>query len=1089
VVAQELAIVFTDIEGSTELRTRLGDEQANIIFAQHDELVRAELVAIGGRELNWLGDGFLLAFASTDLAIRFAVGLQSALADSEDQGLFVRVGIHFGPVTEHDGMVSGVAINAASRIMGKAQGGEILVSEIVAQASSAEVTFVDRGSFWLKGFPGRWKLFQALWAETEARPRPIIGQRTPLVGREKEGRELRRLLDDARGGSHRIGFLVGEAGVGKSRLVEETSNEAAVLGLNSLVARCNEGTGIPFEPFVRIMEALREQRGADGFRRLMSRDAPAVAQLLPELRRVYADIEPWVDVGAESERRFVFSGWLAVICRAAREQALLLAFEDVQWSEESTLLWLEYLADNLSSAPLLLLVSARVPSLESSAKLGRLAEVLLRHGAQQIEVTRFGLREVREMLEAMSGSPPPEAVAEAVLAHTGGNAYFVEEVGKHLLAQQRGLDSSGRWRQRLPLAGDQLPASLRTFISSRLNTLDARTRAVMVIAAALGGTFSFEVLERLSQLQGHATIAALDEAERESLIAADVGERAASDASFTFVHDLVRQVLLDELTTSRRWQLHAEIADVIEGLLGQDGSARAFELAHHLRQAGPLAEPKRLRKYLVIAGNAATESFGFEVAADLFEEALGISIDDHLDRPDLLFRLGLARLSCGDLASAMEPWREALQLSEVAGDVDAVERLSVVMTRQLLWSARWFEVFEVSQRALTAVGDRESWGKCQLMVSSATTLSGAGFTEMGGAILDEAEGIAERIGDAALVADIQVGKSIHFWLCMEMDQAVAMATPDMKGHRRSGDLLNTAQYVSLVRYAHVLLGQLDSADHLGEEFDPLAARLGHPGILLVSERARGTSELLRTGNLDRFLSFVRRDRELCLSRGLPWISHSWIWEGVVELWRGRWTEAVIAFQRSKENAFIGFGMGAEAGYLCIGLAYAGAREAALDLLHESAELLPDPAAINTIGKWTMLHAAVEAMAVLNEQEELERLAPLMELALTNSVVLRWPTDRLCETVAGMSASARGEWRAAEEHYARAMRLAEAVPHRVEQAEVRRLWAEMLVRRGRRSDRVGAAQLAGEARTLYGRLGMPRHETLCAETLMATALSR
>jgi predicted ATPase/class 3 adenylate cyclase len=240
-----LIVLFTDIVGSTELTARLGDEQARSIRDAHDAIVREQLHAHGGREVQTTGDGFLVTFRSVRDAIACASAIQRAQAEHNrrhpNQALSFRAGLNAGEVSPRDDGLFGSAVNMASRVMARAGPGQILVSEVVRRLAGglSGVEFQDRGRVRLKGFPDRWRLYEVIWGEA-ARPagsltadrsrdqpqtaprrrlatRPpgtnLPGELTPLVGRGEQLVRLRSLLT-----RDRLVSLVGPGGTGKTRL-------------------------------------------------------------------------------------------------------------------------------------------------------------------------------------------------------------------------------------------------------------------------------------------------------------------------------------------------------------------------------------------------------------------------------------------------------------------------------------------------------------------------------------------------------------------------------------------------------------------------------------------------------------------------------------------------------------------------------------------------------------------------------------------------------------------------------------------------------------------------------------------------------
>jgi adenylate cyclase len=196
------------VQGSTNLVARLGDRAARDILALHDEIVREHVGRHEGREIKTLGDGFLIAFRDPAHAVGCAVDIQTALEERRrgdpDRTVRVRMGLNAGDVIESDDDVYGGAVHAAERILGKARGGQILVSQKIKEIVSGgngDVGFVDRGLFWLKGFKDRWRLYEVAWGGLHG-PREEQG-RTPYVGREEERADLGRYVDGALAGRAR----------------------------------------------------------------------------------------------------------------------------------------------------------------------------------------------------------------------------------------------------------------------------------------------------------------------------------------------------------------------------------------------------------------------------------------------------------------------------------------------------------------------------------------------------------------------------------------------------------------------------------------------------------------------------------------------------------------------------------------------------------------------------------------------------------------------------------------------------------------------------------------------------------------------
>ncbi len=1095
-MAQELpegtvTVLFTDVEGSTALATRRGDEAAQEILRAQRELVRQQVERHSGHEVKSLGDGFMVAFASARRAVACAIGIQRALEQHNrgqppDQQVRVRIGLNTGEVIQEEADLFGEAVNAAARIAAKAKGGQILVSEAVRGVLGRvkDIELVDRGRFRLKGFPERWRLFEVVWQEeTAAMPAPpALLERTPFVGRESERAELRRLLDQVARGQGGLVMIGGEPGVGKTRLAEELAAEARQRNMLALTGHCYEMEGAPpYIPFVEMLEATARVVPAAALREALGDAAPEVAKLMPELRRLFPDIAAPLELPPEQERRYLFNSMQEFMERAGRAQPLFLVLEDLHWAEDSTLLLLQHIAQRLSEMPVLIVGTYRDVELDVARPLARALEELVRQRlAHRLALKRLPEADVSAMLRALSGQEPPPFLVQVVYRETEGNPFFVEEVFQHLAAEGKLFDAQGRWRSDLSIGELEVPEGVRLVIGRRLERVSEECRRVLTTAAVIGRGFSFEVLEALAEVEADVLLDAIDEAERAHLITSAGDGR---EARFTFAHELIRQTLLSGLSLPRRQRMHLRVAEAVERVYARAPEEQAANLAHHLYQAGAAADAQKTAHYLVLAGERALGAAAFEDALRHYEDALSLQpADDRRGRADLLYRRGLALRSLGRWEEALADWREALDIYEELGDAEAVGRVSSDIASQLRWGARFEEALEISRRGLTAVGERMSTDRCLLLARAGHILSGVGQYAAGNGMITQALDMAEQLGDQRLLGEVLRSKAALHWHHMEMPQAVDSGLRAAALLRSAGDLWNLADALWLTQYALLVLGRFDEVAEIGEEVEPLAARVGHLFALMVAGRSRGLREFTLTADIDRFEEFARGDLELYRGAGIAWTSSYYTYLGLVHFWRGRWQEALEHFQEAARLETPGFAAGVDWTCLFLSQAYSAHRDTALAMLEQRRDDLPRPGRANTAGAWTMLLGVVEGLAVLGERDEAAKLYPLVLEAIDTGAVARGWTGGLLQTVAGIGAAAGGQWDVAEEHYRTALHQAHELPVVMGQPEVRRWYARMLIDRDGSGDRDKARELLTEAIAMYRRIGMPKHVEM-AEALL------
>jgi class 3 adenylate cyclase/tetratricopeptide (TPR) repeat protein len=1086
-----VTVLFTDVEGSTDLTTRRGDEAAQAILRTQRELVRQQVEQHSGHEVKSLGDGFMVAFASARKAVACAVGIQRALEEHNrehpDQQVQVRIGLNTGEAIKEEADLFGAAVDAAARIAAKAKGGQILLSDTVrgVLGRAKDVELVDRGRFRLKGFPERWHLYEAAWQEARAPITvvPALVERTPFVGREMEQADLRRLLDQTVRGRGALVMIGGEPGVGKTRLAEELLLEARQRGVLAWTGHCYEMEGAPpYIPFVEIMEAAARVIPAAALRDALGDSAPEAARLMPELRRLFPDIPPPLELPPEQERHYLFNCVLEFLQRSAQRQPLLMTWEDLHWGDDSTLLLLQHITQRLHEMPILLVGTYRDVELDVGRPLARALEELLRQRlAHRIALRRLPEAGVAAMLEALSGQEPPAPLVQAVYGETEGNPFFVEEVFQHLAEEGKLFDAQGRWRPGLSVSELNVPEGVRLVIGRRLERVCEDCRRVLTVAAVIGRSFSFELLGALGDVDADALLDAIDEAERAHLITSTAD---GPEARFTFAHELIRQTLVSGLSLPRRQRRHLRVAEAIERVYARTLEAHAADLAHHFYQAGAAADPEKTVRYLVLAGDKAREAAAFEDALRLYHDALSmLPADDRRGQADLLYKRGQALRSLGRWEEALADWRQALAFYEELGDAQALARVCNGLSALLAWAARWDEAVELARRGLGALGQQVSVDRCRLLAQTGSHLSLSGDYDTGAPLLTEALALAEELGDRHLLGLVLLSKGlVHYWH-MQMREAVESGLRAAELLRSAGSLWSLAEILWVTQHALLSLGRFEEAAEIGREAEPLAERLGHLFALLLTTRGSGAVDLNLTGDINRFEEFVKADLELCRSAGIAWVSNSYTWLGAVHLWRGEWGQALESFEEGVRLEPPGPLAGLAWACLFLGKAYVGDGDSALAMLDDRMSSLPRPGRANTMGAWAMLFAAVEGLTVLGEREKAAKLYPLVLEAFDTGCVTRGPMHGLLQTVAGMAAAAGEHWEKAEEHYQTALRQAHELPVVIEQPEVRRWYARMLIDRDAPGDREKARELLTEATEAYRHIGMPKHVEM-AEGLLS-----
>ncbi len=768
-----VTVLSIDHVDSTVLNQRLGDAAATAVERELVALADAEVDRHHGVSLKDTGDGIMAAFQSARRAVACAQEIQRAIAlrnrHRPEVAVQVRIGMHTGEVLNEDGGLHGETLIIAKRIEAAASAGAILASDTVRGVlGTARAELEDRGEFALKGIDARWHLWEVPWATAEAGGVLAGQERTPFVGRAQERTRLLRVVERARAGNGGLMLIGGEAGVGKSRLVEEAAAEARRLGFMVLTGHCVDQQGAPpYLPTIEHLEEAARQRSPEGFRQALGENAPEIAKLMPGLRVRYNDIPEPVSLPPEQERRYLLHGIAEFVERNARATPLLLVYEDLHWADDSTLLLVRLLAQRAAQIPVLAVGTYRDTDLKPGRPLAAVLPDLLRQRlAEEIRLERLTADGVAALIAGRAGSAPPPQLVALVYSETEGNPFFVEEVFRHLHEAGKLLDEAGQWRDGVQIADTEVPRSVGLVIGQRLERVSDDCRRILTIAALAGKVFRFDLLIAFEGVAEDALLDAMEEAARATLIE-DVS--VGREARYAFVHEQIRQTLLSLLSTARRQRLHLRMADAIEALYGREAEEYAPDIAYHLYQAGAAAPGERTAPWLVRAAERALDALAFEDALRDLDAARTVLPAHDAEGAVRVLRLraralrGLARLD-----EALAAFAEALQLTPAGAERDAVLQARARLKLDLFRGRDALADIEPLLAAARASGDRAREMELLLMRSRGLyirSLDEQGYAEQTRDAYAEAYALAKQIGDrrAMCQALIPTGWFTDYW--------------------------------------------------------------------------------------------------------------------------------------------------------------------------------------------------------------------------------------------------------------------------------------------------------------------------------------
>ncbi len=256
-----------------------------------------------------------------------------------------------------------------------------------------------------------------------------------MVGRDRELATLCGGLDDAIAGRGRLFLISGEAGIGKTRLVNEVAQQASTKGIALLTGHCSEhAEAVAYLPFVEILENFVDRvSSTDNLRAALGDQGPELARLLPKLRTMLPELRMPIDLPPEQARRQLFNAFCDVAGRIASERPTLMIVEDLHWADDSTLSLLDHLTRRLSALSLIVVGTHRDAASDLSPAFATMLDDLHRERlASRAALKRLAPEEVAAMLANLSGKPPPVSMVSELYAETEGNPFLVEELFQHL---------------------------------------------------------------------------------------------------------------------------------------------------------------------------------------------------------------------------------------------------------------------------------------------------------------------------------------------------------------------------------------------------------------------------------------------------------------------------------------------------------------------------------------------------------------------------------------------------------------------------------------------------------------------------------
>jgi predicted ATPase/class 3 adenylate cyclase len=614
---KQVTVVFADVKGSLELAEQVDPEEWHRILERFFEILADGVHRFEGTVNQYTGDGIMALFgapiAHEDHAQRAcwaALHLQETLRRYADElrverglNFSVRMGINSGEVIvgkigddlRMDYTAQGQTVGLAARMEELAAADRVYLTQYTADLAAGYFELRDLGASRIKGLSEPIHLFE-LEGVGRLRTRLDVSQArgfSKFVGRADELASLEVALERARSGSGQVVGIVGEAGLGKSRLCYEFEETCRARGIRVQHAGgVSHGKAIPLLP---ILELLRQALGIsplDNEREARQKIAGAVVLLDEELREELPLLFDFLGVpdperpapaleGEARQRRLLALLKRYSIARSRREPAVLV-FEDLHWIDSATEVFVEALADATEGARTLIVVNFR-PEYRS--------EWMHRSYYQQLALRPLDQSGVGEMLREWLGDDPSLAgLCQRIFERTEGNPFFIEEVVQSSIESGRLEGARGHYRLVGELEQIEIPAAVQSVLAARIDRLGERQKRVLQLCAVIGEDLRESLIEPIAELAGSE----LAEALRSLVHGEFLYERALyPELEYAFKHALTRDVAYQSQLRGRRARVHAAVAKALEELHAEALDEKAALLAHHWEQAGEPLEASR----------------------------------------------------------------------------------------------------------------------------------------------------------------------------------------------------------------------------------------------------------------------------------------------------------------------------------------------------------------------------------------------------------------------------------------------------------------------------------------------------------------
>ena len=508
-------------------------------------------------------------------------------------------------------------------------------------------------------------------------PRPLATKETQLIDRIEDMRLLREAADRAVSGEGGVFFLYGEAGIGKTRLTRELGAYARLRGMRVLYGRCPalfRMDGVP--PYVLWSEVIKDylqSSSPEQLYRVVGFYPGELSKLVPEIRQKLGAIPESLPISPEHGRDRLFEAVSQFVINISKEGPLLVILDDLQWTDQSSLLLLHYLARGVYREPLLLLGAYRDTDVDEKHPLSPVLTELNRERLlQSTQLKRMSFDDTSEMIKRiLEQDDVPKEFCEHVFEKMRGNPFFTEEVIKSLKEEEVIYREGNKWKIK-DVSRIEFPKTVKGVIKTRVSRLDDECQNVLTLASFVGNDFSFEALCGVTGLEENMLLEIIEKMLKTELIKETV---TRGQDVYCFADVIVRDVVHEEVSHLRHKKLHSAVGSALEKTYAKKIDDHLGELAYHFLEGGD--EDKAL-DYFLKAGEKAAKIYANDEAVSYFKSAFKLLEEkegEPREKGQVLERLGDIKRAVGEYDICIKYWNDTLVLWTQLNEKVAVARL------------------------------------------------------------------------------------------------------------------------------------------------------------------------------------------------------------------------------------------------------------------------------------------------------------------------------------------------------------------------------------------------------------------------------